>query len=468
MRNRPILILLHRLPSLAKVSFVDSLENELTFKIKRTFFPAFLIFAEELSLQYYFNHLSFFGKLKLLYSKFLSLTLLSRGLPTRQFFFPYAIEFSSDQISYPIRLNGLANSNVWISRTAVVSGVVPNCESEEIDWNLVRGRNNFLMMILKLKSRKKIKFFAPQLGLQVNHSGFVPIVKQEIYKFEGVKLVHSRNILQDKELLFPVLASKSTFAGWPTFDPYYHDDRLMLMPSTFKSSYDSGIFFRFRNNWFHFLVETMSSLVKFESQLRNQDIILPKGTFPQIVEALRLFSPASLIYTSYLDEINFAHLTVIDLDNTANLEFRERKAELNQLRRFINSNIQYRTNQSFEKIYIKRSANLFRNLINRDSVENYLSDLGYACLDLGEKAFADQVSIIRNASVIVAETGAALTNIVFAHQNCHVIELMPERSDSVYPRLINLMGLKYDVVETRAVGMDKYKIDMQDLYALNL
>jgi hypothetical protein len=389
-------------------------------------------------------------------------------MPSSQFFFPYAIEFSSDQISYPIRLSGLTKSNVWISRTAVVSGVVPNCESEEIDWNLVRGSNDFLMMILKLKSRQNDKFFAPQLGLQLNHSGVEPIAKAEIYRFEGVKLVHSRNVLQDKELLFPALTSKSTFAGWPTFDPYYHDDRLLLIPPKFLSFYDSGIFFRFKNNWFHFLIEAMSSLVKFESQLRNQRIILPKGTFPQIIEALQLFSPASFIYTSYLEEINFAHLSVIDIDNTAIKAFWEREAELHQLRRFINAKIQYKNNQSFEKIYIKRSANLFRNLINRDSVENHLSALGYACLDLGETAFADQVSIIRNASVIVAETGAALTNVVFANQNCHVIELMPERSDSVYPRLINLMGLKYDVVETRAAGMDKYKIEMEDLFALNL
>ena len=469
MRKRPELIFLHRLPSLAEVSILDSLENVVSIRVRRIFFPVFLIISKEVSLQYYFKHLSFFGRIKLLYLKFSEFMMLSKSFTFRQLLFPYTVEMSYEHIRYPIKVRGIDESDVWISRTAILEGVTPNRESEEIDWDLIRGRDEFLMFIFKLKSLQNRNHFDPQLGLEINDLGLKRIAKSnELWRFENVQLVHSKNVLQNQDLLFPSYSSKFTFSGWPSYYPYHNNNRLRLIPPSIQRSYDSGVFFQLDNNWFHFLIEAMSSLVKFESEIRNQNIVLPKRTYRQISEALQLFSPASFIYTDFLEEINFSHLSVIDFSHAIGADFKDREDEIHQLSRFINSKIKPRKNKKSEKIFLKRNSNLFRNLINRDLLEQYLSEIGYTCLDLGEATFGEQVSIISNASFIVAETGATLTNVIFAPPNCHVLELKPEGSDSVYGSLIEILDLRYESVQTKEVGSGNYRIEMRDLQRLDL
>ena len=88
MIRRPTLVLAHKLPSLEGLQIVDSSENVLTFRVKRVFFPIFLMLPNEIRLQYYFNSVSLLGRLKLYVSKFFDLLALVKQFPFDSFVFP--------------------------------------------------------------------------------------------------------------------------------------------------------------------------------------------------------------------------------------------------------------------------------------------------------------------------------------------------------------------------------------------
>ena len=138
------------------------------------------------------------------------------------------------------------------------------------------------------------------------------------------------------------------------------------------------------------------------------------------------------------------------------------------LREFVDSKFISKFPQESCKIYLKRRKNQFRNLINRDQLENYLASLGYLCIDPSTISFEEQHKLMKQASVIVGESGAALVNMIFASTDCRVIEIKPQRGENLFESLAKIMGLNYELVETQAIGRGDYRIDIDSLKSLDL
>lgn len=464
MIRRPTLVLAHKLPSLEGLQIVDSSENVLTFRVKRVFFPIFLMLPNEIRLQYYFNSVSLLGRLKLYVSKFFDLLALVKQFSFDSFVFPYALELPTGHIQYPIKLSNINYSSVWVSRTAISEGVATQTISEEVDWNLKRSYESFLISIFKLRlPRGSRVFLDPKQGLEVVEA--CPFNTNEVsavIKFENVSLLHGKNVIQDSKLYFPKYDNKFAFSGWPSYAPFLREKKLFLLSPSRHDLESSGLIFTFDNNWFHFLIETMSALIAFESDIQGENIILPTNTFSQISDALQLFSPRSFIYVNFLDSIQFSELKVIHLKARIGIDLEVRRDDIYKLQEFVACKVATHHTQ-VRKIYLKRKSGLFRNLDNRDWLEQRLYEKGYQCLELSEMTFLEQYHVVKSASTIVAETGAALTNAVFASPQCRIIELKPKGEYSVFEDLINILGLDYNCIETLPVGKGNYKIDVKDV-----
>ena len=66
---------------------------------------------------------------------------------------------------------------------------------------------------------------------------------------------------------------------------------------------------------------------------------------------------------------------------------------------------------SFEKIFIPRRGN--RRLINNDEVKSFLTERGFQTFYFEDIPVAEQWSIARNAKIVVAIHGAAVSNLIF-------------------------------------------------------
>ncbi len=460
---------LQSLSRLSELKISDFTGSVVTLKVRRRCHPIFLIVLSELRFEYFFQSLTFLGKCKLIVSKFQDFFNLARPFSLAQLFFPFAVEVPHSSITAPFEIFGVNKSALWISRTAIVEGLLQISESEEIDWDLRRKRDNFRILVFKVKSKCKTNFFLdPSNGIVVKHSN--SLLKEDVVPslLSNTKILHSKLIVKEDRIIYPSPNQGFRYTGWPTYLPYQWEDQVKVIPPVFSRELPSATYFPIQANWYHFLIETMTNLVPFRSQLAQQNFVVPKGIHSQIEEALLLFSPSSFIYSSFLDAIYVRQLTVLGFDESRQIALRDRRDEIMEVRGFVQSNLSLQSHKERPKLYLKRRSDQFRDLVNRKEVEQFLTWLGFLSVDFQEVSFKHQIELVSQASAIVAESGAALTNMIFAPSDCRIFELKPSEGERLFEKLAAVIGLEYHCVETSAVRKGTYNINLNHLRNLLL
>ncbi len=95
------------------------------------------------------------------------------------------------------------------------------------------------------------------------------------------------------------------------------------------------------------------------------------------------------------------------------------------------------------KLFIAREPSTSRRLINRDLVQNQLESLGFETHYLRGKKITEQVSLFRSAKIVVAQHGAALTNLSFCEPGTKLVEIIsPGHSNRCYADLAAVHGIE--------------------------
>ena len=105
------------------------------------------------------------------------------------------------------------------------------------------------------------------------------------------------------------------------------------------------------------------------------------------------------------------------------------------------------------RIYISRGKAGRRRLVNEEEVWAVLKQKGFEKVFMEELSFAEQVSLMQHAAVVVAPHGAGLTNMMFCPQGTHVVEI----ADLSFPNpnfyaLASAMGLDYWILNAEGLG----------------
>ena len=127
-----------------------------------------------------------------------------------------------------------------------------------------------------------------------------------------------------------------------------------------------------------------------------------------------------------------------------------------------------------KKIYIDRSDSTsnvkhLRTIQNEDEVKNYLSRAGFESVRLGEYSFKDQVSIFKNAEIVVGLHGAGFANIVFSKPNTKVIELKKrshegkEIENLAKSNNLSYKYLKFDSLDTHKNQFGHINVSINEL-----
>ncbi len=96
------------------------------------------------------------------------------------------------------------------------------------------------------------------------------------------------------------------------------------------------------------------------------------------------------------------------------------------------------------RLYLTRRGWGHRVVHNEEELSALLERRGFQIVDPGSYSISEQINLFRNADVIVAPHGAALTNIGFCQERTLVYELMPrDYANACFNRLAQLMGLRY-------------------------
>lgn len=121
-----------------------------------------------------------------------------------------------------------------------------------------------------------------------------------------------------------------------------------------------------------------------------------------------------------------------------------------------------------KRLYISRRNATHRRVINEPEIITFLSRYGFQPIQAEELAFGDQMSLFRNAEIIIAPHGGGLANLVFCTPGTKVIEFFPPVNIDLFYRLATQLKLNYRFVKSgdrsgSFMGPDDYHIDLVEL-----
>lgn len=100
------------------------------------------------------------------------------------------------------------------------------------------------------------------------------------------------------------------------------------------------------------------------------------------------------------------------------------------------------------RLFVKRSNQHSRSILNNEDVENFLKLYGFVAVSPEKYSFVNQVSLFNHADIVVGEHGSAMLNCVFCKKGTKVFDLLPRCVNTTLFRLMYAFGISYFAVQS--------------------
>ena len=233
----------------------------------------------------------------------------------------------------------------------------------------------------------------------------------------------------------------------------------LLVPKDFFEI-ESGIHFckDHSKNYYHWMIESLPRLSLIDSIPCNIPLLVDGNLPEQFYESLNLLSKRNVIkipdnksllvkklyYPSQLSVIkdNYNKVDIasdILIPHNAVIFLRKKVFEVLNIKE--NVNLEKR---AYRKIYISRRSVSFRKILNTNQVEKFFLDRGFEIIAPENLSFESQVRIFSQSQIIVGQSGAAMTNFIFAPKSANILILTsnaPNRNLQAFNILSDALNL---------------------------
>lgn len=127
----------------------------------------------------------------------------------------------------------------------------------------------------------------------------------------------------------------------------------------------------------------------------------------------------------------------------------------------------------FRKIYIARDGARYRRLLNEDEIQEFLIQQGVEIVRPEKLSFLEQVSVFSEALLIIAPTGAGLSNMIFSPAECRIIVFSGDSSNAnyyIFSQIASLLNQNLIYIvgksDSKKSLHSNYKINIEDLRSL--
>jgi hypothetical protein len=369
---------------------------------------------------------------------------------------------------FPLRItSSLDVESLWISRQCSQGFLVPNRLDESLELSFYRHPKSFEVVLGNAYSD-----FDNLTARKFEGGGHIAEIQRGYCEMTNARILHG-------EALVDELGSIVNFKNLSERFPFIVKEGL----SSFKVAetlslihIETGIFVKFESNWFHFLTETAIKIWSLPEEIRfSSPVIVPDYVPKQLGELCFLITGVQPIKVKIGAEIMVNKcLFVEDSSFKSDRDFSIRKELLLGLRNELLSKVGISQFDEYAKIYVVRSTGLPRPLQNRGVVKAALLGKGFKVVDTSFLSLKDQIAIFSRAEVIVIESGAACTNLIFCSPRTKVIELATDYTPAwlweIYSRLANLdhslLVGKRKQMKFRSIARDGYQVSLNSLSEL--
>lgn len=227
----------------------------------------------------------------------------------------------------------------------------------------------------------------------------------------------------------------------------------------------------FINNQWHFIAETLASILLYCEFFLNTDVelfmIKPTNTvcldYIELVERmfnvkLKIFEPApdslyrvdKCYFSSQLTNITSCHPTFF--------------AYFDKLRKFVVENYKLST-QHLDKIYVNRRDASRRQIINEEELESFFYKLGYESITLSEFTAIERILIFNQCRELISTHAAGMSSLFFMPSGGKVVELFSKNCvwnftpNLCYSKGLDYQGIVFDNVKNSNINSD-FSVDL--------
>jgi hypothetical protein len=238
------------------------------------------------------------------------------------------------------------------------------------------------------------------------------------------------------------------------------------------SNFDNMIFITNTNshNFFHWCLDVLQKLEMIDKKLNNAikkkySILIPYGHNSSFIkQTLNIFNLK--FYEQDKNELIFLKKIVLlpDISPTGNY----RKDLICNLRHRLQKYFSSKLN-SFKKkrIFISRSSNKNRKIINENQIYPILIEKGFLILDFDLLSFNEQLGYIINCEILISSHGAGLTHMTWMQERSKVLEIREkdDQQNNCYFTLASDLGHEYHYSFMKKINLTKnskiilYKVD---------
>jgi capsular polysaccharide biosynthesis protein len=239
------------------------------------------------------------------------------------------------------------------------------------------------------------------------------------------------------------------------------------------------------NNYFHWLVECLPKLafINTHPELDKLPLLIGQELHPNLLRALEVLNqgrrPVIRLEDGYLYQVRRlvvpSDLSRI-LDRYEGTPVAERDCVLSptwvrRTARLLGEPLGAATDRPWRKLYLTRRNAGYRKVRNEHELELMLIEQGFEVVDLEGASFESQVALFRQASLVIAPTGAAVTNLLFCQPGTRAIVLSSDHASSnfhLFSQLARVMDVRFAYVLGRRMHNlsaytvhDDYVIDVE-------
>lgn len=168
-----------------------------------------------------------------------------------------------------------------------------------------------------------------------------------------------------------------------------------------------------------------------EDEMKVIRHLIPKNVELEVVSAATRIRAAQCIHLPYLSSDRTGYSKFFD----ASAGFLPTEC-LEWLREETYSLFGLDPEEPFRRLYVTRRNAKVRRLLNEKEVASFLTGRGFEVVALEDRPLCEQVRLFAEASIVVAQHGAGLVNLLFA-QAPRVLEVCSDQDRQIFFRLIS-------------------------------
>ncbi len=382
----------------------------------------------------------------------------------------------------PLRVALQKNQQVfWISRNSINAGIFPSNLDESLEYDRLRNPSQFKFLVRDAESRIDFQPFR-----NINYSFYFPEKLKnkkfgvEYELFQNAEVLHGRFAISSNRILQISNTRKEMIRRSPGYIETHGETTRVLNTFGVAQVLEQGVFFGSNLNWFHFIVECLTRYMAIpEGESKGIPILLESGVHPNIIEICRALSKTEPVLIGPFDRVEVKKLYLCrEFGVNDSIDSSPRSELLLGIRKrlFEAFPLSQKPELAKNNYYLRRKANLFRPLQNEKTLLKTLKKFNFRCIYPEDLSVSELINLLNSANLVLIESGAAMTNLMFAPNCVKVIEINPgDGGYGFWRSFLDPFGLEHSglvghrrVFGSKGISSDGYAVALGELRKLIL